>query len=99
MDCIGDLLLVFVWDKTASGTARSNIGNGIECILSVLLLAVPGAVSSHIKTMSRSSGQSILSLAPRSPRSSLVPYKSEEHPFCGALFTKRIVCWLLFVAR
>ena len=30
--CTADLLLVFVWDKTASGTARSNIGNGMEWV-------------------------------------------------------------------
>ena len=53
----------------------------MECIFSVLLLAVPEAVSSHTKTRSRSAVQSILSLAPRCPRGSLVPYKSDEHQF------------------
>ena len=28
MDCTVDLLLVFVWDETASGTARSSTENG-----------------------------------------------------------------------
>ena len=87
MECKADLLLVFVWDKTSSGTARSNIGNGMECIFSVLLIAVPEAVSSHTKVRSRSAVQSILSLAPRCPRGSLVPYKIEERQFCGALLT------------
>ena len=53
MDCTADLLLVILWDETASGTARSNIGNGMECIFSVLLLAVPEAVLSH-KNIARS---------------------------------------------
>ena len=35
--------------------------------------------------------QSILSLAPRCPTGSLVPYKSEEHHFCG-LFLRRELC-------
>ena len=95
IDCTADLLLVFVWYKTASGTARSNIGNGLECIFSVLLLAVPEAVSSHAKTRSRSAVQSILSLAPRYTRGSLVPYQSEEHQFCGDLLTERTVCGMV----
>ena len=41
---------------------------------------------------SRSAVQSILSFALRCPRGSLVPYKSEEHKFCGALLTERTVC-------
>ena len=96
MDCTADLLLVFVWDESASGTARSNIGNGMECISFVLLLAVPEAVSLNTKPRSRSAVQSILSLAPRCPRGSLVPYKSEEHQFCGALLTERTVCGMLY---
>ena len=72
MDCTVDLLLVFVWDETAFGTARNNIRNGMECILSVLLLVVPEAVSSHTKTRSRSPVQSILSLAPCCPREASV---------------------------
>ena len=91
MDCRADLLLVFLWDETASGTARSNIENGLSCLLSVLLLAVSEAFLSNTKTRSRSAGQSILNLAPRSPRGCLVPYKSEEHQFCGVLFTERTV--------
>ena len=75
MDFKADLFLVFVWDKTDSGTARSNIGKGMECIFSVFLLAAPEAVSSHSKTRSRSAVRSILSLAPHCPRGSLVPYK------------------------
>ena len=50
MDCTGVLLLVFVWDEAASGTARSNIGNELSSLLSVLLLAVPEAVLSHTKS-------------------------------------------------
>ena len=78
MVCTADLLLTFVWDETASGTARSKT--------SMLLLTVPEAVSSHTKARSRSAVQSInfeqdLSLAPRCPRGSLVPYKSEENQF------------------
>ena len=30
MDCTADLLLTLVWDKTASGTARSKTGNGLQ---------------------------------------------------------------------
>ena len=86
MDCTADLLLVFVWDKTASGTARSNIGNAMECIFSVLLLPVLEAVLSYTKTRSRSAVQSILNLAPCCPRGSLVPYKS------AGLLSKRTVC-------
>ena len=61
--------------------SESNIGNGMECILSVLLLAVPEAVSSHTKMRSRSAVQSIFCVGPRCPRGSLVPYKSEENQF------------------
>ena len=46
---------------------------------------------SHTQTRSRSAVQSILSLAPRCPRGSLVPYESDEHKFCGALLTERTV--------
>ena len=45
MDCTAYLLLTFVWDKTAAGTARNKT--------SVLLLAVPVAVSSHTTARSR----------------------------------------------
>ena len=89
------ILLTFVWDETASGTVRSNRGNGMECVFSVLLLAVPEAVSSHIKARSRSAVQSILRLAPCCPIGSLVPYKSDEHQFCEALLTERTVCGVL----
>ena len=69
-----------------------NRGADQLCSLSsVLLLAVPEAVSSHTKARSRSAVQSILCVAPRCPRGSLVPYKSEEHQFCGALLTERTV--------
>ena len=88
------LLLIFVWDEPASGTARSNIAE-LSYLISVLLLAVPEAVSSHTKTRSRSAVQSIPSLAPRCPRSSLVPYQSEVHQFCGALLTERTVCGMI----
>ena len=78
MDCTADLFLTFVWDETASGTARSKT--------SVLLLTVPEAVWFHTKARSRSAVQSIsfeqnLCLAPRCPRGSLVPYKRKENPF------------------
>ena len=52
MDCTVDLLLVLVWDKTASGTARSKTENR-QLSSAMLLLAVPEAVSSHTKTRSR----------------------------------------------
>ena len=51
MNCTADLLLVFEWDETAYGTGRSNIGNGMECIFSVLLLTVPEAILSHKKKL------------------------------------------------
>ena len=54
----------------------------------MLLLAVPEAVSSHTKVRSRSAVQSILCVAPRYPRGSLVPYKSEDNHFSGALLTE-----------
>ena len=98
MDCTADLLLVFVRDETACGTARSNIGNILSFLLSVLLLAVPEAVLSHTKTRSKSAVQSILSLAPRHSRRSLVPYKSEEHQFYQALLTERTVCGMSNIA-
>ena len=47
------LLLNFVWDKTATRIARSNIAE-LSCLFSVLLLAVPESVSSHPKMRSRS---------------------------------------------
>ena len=43
--------------------------------------------------------QFILGLAPRGPRGSLVPYKSEEHQFCGALLTERTVCVMGLITR
>ena len=49
------------------------------------------AVSSHTKVRIRSAVQSILYVAPSSPRYSLVPYKSKEHHFCGALLTEKSV--------
>ena len=76
MDCTADLLLPFVWDETASGTARSKT--------SVLLYTLPEAVSSHTKARRRSAVQSInfvqnLFCAPLCTIGSLVPYSSEEH--------------------
>ena len=74
IDCTADLLLVFAWYETASGTARSNIENGMECTFSVLLLIVPEAVLSHTKTRSRSAvhcavhSQSCSSLSQRQSR-------------------------------
>ena len=47
----------------------------------MLLLAVPEAVSSHTKTRSRSAVQSTFCVAPRCPKGSLVPYKSEANQF------------------
>ena len=47
MDCTADLLLVFVLDETASGTARSKIENIHSILFAMLLLAVPEAVSSY----------------------------------------------------
>ena len=49
------------------------------------LLAVPYAVSSHTKARSRSANQFQLFTAPRCPRGSLVPYKSEENQFHAVL--------------
>ena len=57
-----------------------------------MLLAVPEAALSHNECRSRSAVQSILCVAPRCPRRSLVPFKSDEHQFCGALLTERNVC-------
>ena len=37
-------------------------------------------------------GVYIICFSPRCPRGSLVPYKSEENQFCGALLTERTVC-------
>ena len=99
MDCTADLLLVLVWDETASGTARSKTESRQLSPFPMLLLAVPEAVSSHTKTRSRSAVQSILSLAPRCPRGSLVPYKSEEHQFSGALLTERTGCGMMDMTK
>ena len=49
--------------------------------ISVCLLAVQEADSSHTKARTRSPVQSINCVAPRCPRGSLVPYKSEENQF------------------
>ena len=70
----------------------------LSCLFFVLLLAVPEVVSSLTKTRSKSAVQSIPSLSPRCPRGSLVPYQSEEHQFCGALLTERVVCGMLYSA-
>ena len=82
MDCIADLLLVSVWDRTATGTARSKTENR-QLSSAMLLLAVPEAFSSHTKTRSRSSVQYIFCVAPCCPRGSLVPYKNEEQISCA----------------
>ena len=74
-------LAMFLWDNTASGTARSKTENIHSIPFPMLLLAVPEAVSSHKITRSRSAVQSILYVAPRCPRGSLVPYKSEKNQF------------------
>ena len=66
--------------------------NGADqlCSLSsVLLFAVPEAVSSLKEGRSRSAEKPILCVTPLYPRGSLVPYKSEEYHFCGALLTER----------
>ena len=84
-----DLLLALVWDKTASGTVRSNT--------EVLLLAVTEAVLSHTKVRSRSAVQSILSLAPRCPRGN--PLQKWGHQFCGALLTQRTLCAGWYMVR
>ena len=81
MDCTAYLLLVFVWDKTASGTARSKTEKRHSIPLPILFLAVAEAVSPHTKMRSRSAVQSIFCDAPRCPRGSLVPYKSVENQF------------------
>jgi hypothetical protein len=52
MDCTADLLLVLVWDETATGTARSKTETRYLSS-AMLLLAVPEAVSSHTKARSR----------------------------------------------
>ena len=51
----------------------------------MLLFAVPETVFSHTKTRSKSAVQSIFCVAPRCPRGSLVPYKSEENQFHSVL--------------
>ena len=64
---------------------------------SVLLFAVPEAVSSHSKVRSRSAVQFILCVAPRCPRGSLFPYKSKEqiscavHSLCCSLLSQTLV--------
>ena len=86
MDCTADLLLVFVWDKTAG----SKLKNIHSIPFPMLLLTVPEAVLSHTKTRSRSAVQSIFCVAPWCPRGRLVPYKSEEnqfHPVLASLGT------------
>ena len=47
MDCTADLLLIFLWEKTASGTARSKTDNIYFIPFPMLLLPVPEAVLSH----------------------------------------------------
>ena len=73
-----------------------NRGADQLCSLSsVLLLAVPEAVSSHTKARSRSPVHFIPCVAPRCPRGSLVPYESEEqisfavHSLCCSSLSQR----------
>ena len=81
MDCTADLLLVLIWDKTASRTARSKTENR-QVSLAMLLLAVPEAVSSHTKNEEqRKAVQFIFCVAPRCSRGSLIPYQNEENQF------------------
>ena len=90
MDCTADLILVLVWDETASGTARSKTENR-QVSSAMLLLAVPEAVlSNKKKEEQRSAVQFIFCVAPRCPRGSLVPYQNEEnqfHPVLASLGT------------
>ena len=52
MDCTALLLLLLVWDLTASGTARSKTEDK-QLSAAMLLLAVPEAISSHTRMRSR----------------------------------------------
>ena len=56
--------------------------NQLCSLTSVLLLAIPEAVPSHTKAQSRSAVQSLLCVAPRCPRGSLVALKSKERISC-----------------
>ena len=80
MDCTADLLLVFVLDKTNTGTARSKTENIHSISFTMLLVTVR---ESNTKT------KSIFFVAPCCPRGSLVPYKNEEylHPVLALLGT------------
>ena len=49
IDCTADLLLVFVWDETASGTVWSKTDNINFIPFPTLLFPVPEAVLSHTK--------------------------------------------------
>ena len=60
----------------------------MDCTADLLLIVVWDSEEQHREW----NGMSILFLAPRCPRGSLVPYKSEEHQFCRALLTERTVC-------
>ena len=65
--------------------SRPRIMGGADqlcSIYSVLLLAVPEAVSSHSKRR-RSTVQYIFWVAPQCPRGSLVPYESKEKINCA----------------
>ena len=63
----------------------------ISCVVHSLycFLLFPETFLSRTKVRSRSVVQSILCIAPCCSRSSVVPYKSKEHHFCGALLTER----------
>ena len=79
MDCTADLLLVFVWDKTAFGTAWSKTDNRHSIQFPMLLLAVPGAVS--YKIAEHISCLVTFCVALHCPRGRLEPYKNEENHF------------------
>ena len=81
MDCTADMLLAFVWEKTASGTARSKTDNIHSIPFPILLLTVSEAVLFHTKMRSRSAVQSLFCVAPCCLRGSLVSYKSQENQF------------------
>ena len=77
------MLLTLVWDKTASGTARSKTGNGLHSWSAPRFCMGRDCLWDSEEQHREWNGMYILCFAPRCPRGSLVPYKNKEQISCA----------------
>ena len=87
------MLLIFVWDETASRTARSKTVNGLHSWSAPHFCMGRDCLWDSKEQNREYTFLSILYVAPCCPRSSLVPYKNKEQISCAAHF---LCCSLLY---